>query len=1272
MSNVYNVFNTTSEHEFSRFLDKLDLTTNELINLTYIAENNSLSLNDRRTKILELMAGSSDGNYELCVEQFNKSHKQRVLKESSQLNLNQIMELNDLVSIVANKLSAPNCMKGLYNIIKGKLGSEVANTFLGMVQQSSVNDSNLKFNTDLQVNGKNLADMIYQIKNEIEMFTNSVECEKEEVTESVLMERLFPELNEFQYQSLLKITTGDWNGKADAYTKWLGNLTIKGDVNPIKKGELIHIWQDKLNSHRKLRKAGKVKDIMQYKSWKEMEHDVDEALNTHTFNSDIDKKAQEGFKIIAQKDGMILGHILNREAAIKYGKGTKWCTSSINDDTHYNNYTSDGSNLFYLIDKNNLTKSLGIHAKRFKNDLTLKMYNTRDNMVAYTGSNTVFFPEYNYHMRQLSQISSDDSIEKIYKIYQAAEKGEGRSNFALKNILEYLEIPMPTFKEYVNRCVFYNLYNSTRSRCKNKPLPSLAAFILRLCYRNIISFDNIPEYISLLKTHFGVQKTDHYILKYIEEQLNKGGLYGFEWTDKDIEKMKQPSIKLLNKLFHEYLQDNKFQTITESYSKYKQVVDEISKVLDDVSNINVLKTVSQKVDELFKKVKNMNEANQIAELKSKIETKLGSLTDTKPQIEECVAQQVVSSVCEDDTFNGLLQSLRPTVINITVNKEGDMDETICNPAETLKALASHINCQKSDCAENNLEELQTVNTLLSSLSNYFEATLTESVDLSKDEVTQNDLRIIDEYDIRPSKEWKIKGISRSFHVESYAVNKNGHVIFNIEYIGEDRTGINWGIITADSFDEMMKDGRLTCLTPSEEEWDGEDDEELMENNNMNQNLSDYDSWDNVIVNKVNGLPDYDSLPNGTYLVKVSDIEIDDDDASDLFNEEAIYIEIQHTDNWGEEIDEAISNESGFSIDGFTYEVVKKMPKTIYNNDIDDDYWDGDDEELTEQFSKKPFKRELKENNNVLPSGTYNIIVSNIEVDDYEEGEYNIHGEAELTINHEISNDLDEEIKEAILEDMGEPINGSIRVIDYDYQIVDKNNKGKLEEDTVYDHSWYEVKGQKYPKRTKNGVEGLPIEETASVGATCAGSVSGFAKPLGSKPKKKKKSTIELDMFKESVQNGLHSALEINGKMVAYRIFEGKGYLYIDNAILKATNKEAILEAIDDIYNDCLETPVLEGFTPYQLEILMEDDMNTNTIITPEEKKEQQDELDSQIQLNPNLKVGYTDENSSNVEDNQELVGVDDSDMNNKKYVVRDPQSGKVKVANASQIKVIGN
>ena len=124
------------------------------------------------------MAGSADGNYELCLEQFNKIKKERILKESS-LNLNQVMELNNLVVDVSKKIKSPKCMQGVFNIIKTKSNANVANTFLGMVQQSQVNDSNLKFNTELQVNGQNLAQIIYQMKNDIEMFINSFECPTE-------------------------------------------------------------------------------------------------------------------------------------------------------------------------------------------------------------------------------------------------------------------------------------------------------------------------------------------------------------------------------------------------------------------------------------------------------------------------------------------------------------------------------------------------------------------------------------------------------------------------------------------------------------------------------------------------------------------------------------------------------------------------------------------------------------------------------------------------------------------------------------------------------------------------------------------------------------------------------------------------------------------------------------------------------------------------------------------------------------------------------------
>lgn len=875
MSNIYNVFNTTSEYEFSKFFDKLDLTTNELLNVSNIAESNSLTLDEKRERILEVMAGSADGNYELCTEQFKKVHKQRVLKESSQLSLNQIMELNELVVNVAKKLQAPNCMKGIFNIIKTKAGANVANTFLGMVQQSQVNNTNLKFNTELQVNGKNLAQLIYQIKNDIEMFVNSVECEKEEPKEEI--------------------------------------------------------------------------------------------------------------------------------------------------------------------------------------------------------------------------------------------------------------------------------------------------------------------------------------------------------------------------------KENK-QIVQETYAKYKQIVQEIDRVVDEVSNIDLLKSISKRIENMLSRVKNMNEANEIAELKSAVETKINSLMDAKPQIEECLTQQLVADVCEEDTFDGLMKSLKPTVINITVNKEGGVEEVVpceepqqCvqpmntaypqpvedmdispnvidapilkkpNSAEAtsaLTALASHVNCVKSDSRENNIEELETINTLLAQLANYFNSVLNESEykvgqkviwkkngmtytisnvkngfydlkdgysnktypvsketlnsnfkilnesvnfdEMSEQEIKDYGMNVINTYDLNPNQEWKFKDMKRSFHPTSFYYNHKGMVVINIEYIGEDRHGINSGIITADGFEDNVKSGRLELLSTPEDYWDGEDEEDLMENKH--------------------------------YRIEVSDIEYD----IPYYTEEEIELDEEDDtpDTLRRVIDDRITDKAGISPSDFGYEITDSWSDDEDDEDegerseYDNDYWDGEDEELTE--------------------------------------------------------------------------------------------------DTVYDHSWYENESGKYPSRTKDGVIGLPIKETCSAGATCSANVSGFAKPLGSKPKKRKKSTIELDMFKESIQNDLNSALEINGQMVAYRIFEGKGYLYINEAILKETDKDAILEAIDDIYNDCLETPVLEGFTPYQLEILMEEDLiQPENELEPQENQELQDDLDNEINTNSNLKVGMLD-NTGGISTEQEIVGVDDTDMNDKKYVLKDPQSGKVKIANASQIKVIGN
>ncbi len=762
MTNIYDVFNTSSEHEFSKFFNKLELNTNELLNVTTIAENNILPLSNKRQKILEIMAGSADGNYELCLEQFNKIKKERILKESS-LNLNQVMELNNLVVDVSKKIKSPKCMQGVFNIIKTKSNANVANTFLGMVQQSQVNDSNLKFNTELQVNGQNLAQIIYQMKNDIEMFINSFECPTE-------------------------------------------------------------------------KKENKKED---------------------------NKKSEE-----------------------------------INE-------------------------------------------------------------------------------EKIRKA-----------------------IPL-------------------------------------------------EQTISSIKT----------------------------WVDS----VHKPS-----------------------------ALEELIKMIDEYKAV----------------AKNTIQINTLEHLKSIAQTRLNQMNNGKPKIEECIAQQVVSDVCDENTFDGLLNNMKPTVINITVNKEtGDIEELptaeLClepcdncdninyptsvqpmnisptaidapilkkpdqaSAISALSALSSHMNCVKSDSRENNIEELQTINTLLSQLSNYFNSVLNESVN--------DDLESSDYRRIRYISDAVLIYKMSSFNTPNKPITDN-KVYDYFEESGEE-------FDRHDSLDVIAN---------------------ILDDTIRNKHIS------SDICQKIIKLA-YDIDPEVT-LANIAMTAVDYDDNNDY-----------HYDD----------------------------------NQESEDYWDGDDEE-------------------------------------------------------------------------------------------------ELNEDTVFDHSWYENDNGDYPERTKNGVIGLPIKETCSAGATCSANVSGVAKPLGSKTKKRKKSDTMVEMFKESIQNNIPCSINLNNKTISYRLYDNKGYLFVNESIVKANNKETIIEAVDDIYNDCLSLPMFEGVSHYYIDMLIEEEnnMETNTVITPQEKEKQEQELNNELNNNPNLKVGVTDNTSNEIINNQELVGIDDSDMQNKKYIVKDPMTGKVKVADFSQIKI---
>ena len=851
MSNIYEVFNVTNDYELSKVFDKLDLSYNEMTNIDYIVE--SMNKENARNKILEIMAGSADGNYEVCLEQFAKTIKKRVLKEESGLNLNQIMELNKLVELVASKLSAnqQQCLEGIYNIISQKAGVNAAKTFIGMVQQSSVNQSSLKFNTDLVVDGKNLAQVIYALKNEIEIFCNSIkkeESEKEEVKES----------------------------------------------------------------------------------------------------------------------------------------------------------------------------------------------------------------------------------------------------------------------------------------------------------------------------------------------------------------------------------------LNESYESYKHIIQELDKAVDDVSDINVLKSIAERVNTLLGKVKNMNEANEIASLKTTIETKMNSLMDVKPQLEECcLATQVAQDVCGEDTFNGLLDSVKPTVINITVNKEDNgilpcLDnccdvpccdvpccDVPCNDCENtdiapivqpmnfeptaidapilrkpnsaevtsaITALSSHTNDIKSDSRENNLENLQTINTLLGQISNYFNTLLGESFDIG-DKITNK------------------KGINDEVMEITDKYEKDGREVYDVKVdLGNGIKTVSKGL---DAKDLEDKNEKIESL------WDGEEDEQLDE-----ETVYDH-SWFEVegqkypkrTKNGVEGLPikemsnfeEFDSLIVENYRQYAGILDLNDNSLFYLPQGAIHHNYIKESDVFNGKVRFGVAEYRGKVVGYISSDSREHMMKAL-----------------------KILKRELS-----------SAPISYWMVEYFEDGQ-------RVRMN------------------------------------IDDNGRTVYENKNDWFPAWGNVK---------------KLVETCSAGACCAASVATVpSKPKKAKSKPRKQESFDVSLFKESVRNDCPVTLTINDKMVSYKLVEGKGYLYIDNGIVKTLDKDVMLETIDDVYNNCLDIDVLEGYNAYELNILLEDEMNSDmsdvdsvTTITPDEKKKAQTELDNNLAQKPNAKINVvSSENNGEIHQNQEFIGIDDHDESNKKYIVKDPATGKITVADYNQIKIAEN
>jgi hypothetical protein len=93
-----------------------------------------------------------------------------------------------------------------------------------------------------------------------------------------------------------------------------------------------------------------IKDINQYKTFAELYSAIEE------YETRIRRtvKSIEGADIVFENDQFTVVAPLTTAASCYYGAGTKWCTASSADNTHFNNYMKDGK-LFYILDKTKAT-----------------------------------------------------------------------------------------------------------------------------------------------------------------------------------------------------------------------------------------------------------------------------------------------------------------------------------------------------------------------------------------------------------------------------------------------------------------------------------------------------------------------------------------------------------------------------------------------------------------------------------------------------------------------------------------------------------------------------------------------------------------------------------------------------------------------------------------------------------------------------------------------------------------------------------------------------
>ena len=176
------------------------------------------------------------------------------------------------------------------------------------------------------------------------------------------------------------------------------------------------------------------KDINQYESTSELFkaiRPIQEKEHQKVMESQVDR--------VYEDDKFVVVRPKTYEASCKYGANTKWCTSS-QDDQHFKRYTSDGQQLYYIINKANSTnKNYSKVAIHFDSGGYAKYWDSQDSQM-----NEREIGVLNYAFPEMIQAIDDDfktyDKQRVIEVLENIFNSKGLSiksdaNFLGKNIL---------------------------------------------------------------------------------------------------------------------------------------------------------------------------------------------------------------------------------------------------------------------------------------------------------------------------------------------------------------------------------------------------------------------------------------------------------------------------------------------------------------------------------------------------------------------------------------------------------------------------------------------------------------------------------------------------------------------------------------------------------------------------------------------------------------------------------------------------------------------